>query len=379
MPLFNTTLKELESAPRLALGVLLALVPFLFGAASQAAEDQKPAPSSRVIAFYYGWYGNPKTDGEWKNWNHHVARESGKQFPGGDDIGANYYPQAGAYSSNDPETLDRQMRELRDARVGVVCASWWGRGHYTDRTLPVLLDAADRHGLKVNFHVEPFGGRNANSTREAIVYLIDTYGKHPALHRGAEFGSRPVIFLYDSYLTPAADWATILAPDGANTIRGTPYDTAVIGLWVKRGESADMLTAHFDGFYTYFGADGFTWGATISNWRRMEDFAENTGKIFIPCVAPGYIDTRIRPFNTATTRDRKSGVYYNTMWQAALNSGADVIAITSYNEWHEGTQIEPAAPKRIEGFTYLDYSPRPPDYYLKMTGRWVDKFESARK
>src|SRR5690606_7759118 len=150
------------------------------------------------------------------------------------------------------ETLDRQMRELRQARVGVICASWWGKDHYTDKAIPGLLDAAERHGLKVNFHVEPFGGRNAETTRAAIVYLIDTYGDHPAFHRGAEFGNRPVIFLYDSYLTPAREWATILAPDGVNTIRGTEYDTAVIGLWVKRPDSQAMLDGHFDGFYTYF-------------------------------------------------------------------------------------------------------------------------------
>src|ERR1700687_2915275 len=30
------------------------------------------------------------------------------------------------------------------------------------------------------------------------------------------------------------------------------------------------------------------------------------------------------------------------MCQAAIHAGADRITITSYNEWHEGTQIEPA-------------------------------------
>ena len=30
------------------------------------------------------------------------------------------------------------------------------------------------------------------------------------------------------------------------------------------------------------------------------------------------------------------------MWRAALAAGADEVTITSYNEWHEGTQIEPA-------------------------------------
>ena len=34
------------------------------------------------------------------------------------------------------------------------------------------------------------------------------------------------------------------------------------------------------------------------------------------------------------------------MWRAAIAAGADRVTITSYNEWHEGTQIEPAASAR---------------------------------
>jgi glycoprotein endo-alpha-1,2-mannosidase len=30
------------------------------------------------------------------------------------------------------------------------------------------------------------------------------------------------------------------------------------------------------------------------------------------------------------------------MWRAAIRAGADRITITSFNEWQEGTQIEPA-------------------------------------
>ncbi len=103
----------------------------------------------------------------------------------------------------------------------------------------------------------------------------------------------------------------------------------------------------------------------------MNEFARRTGKIFVPSVGPGYVDTRIRPWNGSTTRDRERGAYYDREFKAALDSGADLVSITSYNEWHEGTQIEPATPKEIPGFTYLDYGPVPPDYYLKRTAYWV--------
>ena len=41
-------------------------------------------------------------------------------------------------------------------------------------------------------------------------------------------------------------------------------------------------------------------------------------------------------------KPRRHGKTYDLMWTAALSAGADFVTITSYNEWHEGTQIEPA-------------------------------------
>ncbi len=92
-----------------------------------AAPAQESQVSTRVIAFYHGWHGNPQTDGAYHNWNHPVADKSRRRFPGGQDIGTDFYPQAGCYSANDLKTLDRQMREVRAAGVGVLCSSWWER------------------------------------------------------------------------------------------------------------------------------------------------------------------------------------------------------------------------------------------------------------
>ena len=39
---------------------------------------------------------------------------------------------------------------------------------------------------------------------------------------------------------------------------------------------------------------------------------------------------------------RRDGRWYDHMWSAAVRATPDVVTITSYNEWHEGTQIEPA-------------------------------------
>ena len=58
------------------------------------------------------------------------------------------------------------------------------------------------------------------------------------------------------------------------------------------------------------------------------------------CVDAGYSDARIRPWNQRNTQERKGGDYYRESWNAAAALNPSFISITSWNEWHEGTQIE---------------------------------------
>lgn len=147
----------------------------LFGSYSILSEANATPPFDRVVAFYYPWFGNPETDGRFVNWNHHVTVRNGqpKRHPRGDDIGADFYPELGCYSSNDPKVLQLHMEQLKQSGVGVLCASWWGKESFTDQALPGLFRAAEDAGLKINFHIEPFHGRSATTTRDAIAYLIE--------------------------------------------------------------------------------------------------------------------------------------------------------------------------------------------------------------
>jgi len=170
----------------------------------------------------------------------------------------------------------------------------------------------------------------------------------------------------------------VFHPDGDLSIRGTELDVVAIGLWVRQNEASFFVDGGFDGFYTYFAADGFTWGSTAANWPLLAAWAREHGLLFVPCVGPGYLDTRVRPWNEATTRSRETGAYYDRMFRAAIAADPQLIAVTSFNEWHEGTQIEPAVPKSIPGYTYEDYEPLAADAYLQRTRRWTHEFARIR-
>jgi hypothetical protein len=65
------------------------------------------------------------------------------------------------------------------------------------------------------------------------------------------------------------------------------------------------------------------------------------------------------------------------MWNAALHAGADMVTITSYNEWGEGTQIEPAGHGgRYESYdgAYGLHGTAARRAYLMRTAYWTSRF-----
>lgn len=349
-------------------------------------------PSYKIHVFYYAWYGNPKFDGQYRHWNHEYLanwkKEDHKMYPNGyhsppNDIGSNYYPMLGCYSSRDPQLIDAHMQQINNAGIGVVVVSWVPP-NFTDSPntiLPTLFDAAAKHNVKIAIHVEPYLERNPINLLDHLRAFLKAYGKHPALYKIVKPVTQkkvPVIYIYDSYLIPAIAWRELLSNKGNLSVRGTNLDAIFLGLLVDMQHRYHIKKSQFDGFYTYFATNSFTYGSTWKNWRSLSKFAMQNGLIFVPSVGPGYIDTQVRPWNSINTRHRRHGQYYDVAWRSAINNNVNFVSLTSFNEWHEGTQIEPAVPKIKPGFSYLDYEPEGPYFYLNLTKWWIQQFNKAR-
>lgn len=81
--------------------------------------------------------------------------------------------------------------------------------------------------------------------------------------------------------------------------------------------------------------------ANISDiYHKASNAAHAKNKIFVATVMPGYDDTEVR--SPGYTIDRQNGSYYESFWSTANSSSPDHYIITSFNEWHEGTEIEPS-------------------------------------
>ncbi|CAG5130168.1 unnamed protein product [Candidula unifasciata] len=345
-------------------------------------------PNYNVHIFYYPWYKNVNTDGKYAHWNHRLLphwsdkhfMNSGQHVPP-EDIGANYYPKLGAYSSADPAVIDAHMQQIRAAGPGVLSVSWYPPHFVGSSETPVddimmkLFDAAAKYQLKIAFHFEPFKNRSGQTLREVVKYVIETYGNHTAFYR-LQSSSRqlPVFYVYDSYQIQPQLWAEALYKDGQFSIRNTKYDAIFLGLLVEFEHFNHLTDSGFDGFYTYFASNGFVYGSTWHNWPSIASEAKKRNLIFVPSIGPGYLDTRVRQWNGKNTKLRLNGKYYENAFKSALAVKPKLLSITSFNEWHEGTQVEAAVPKTVSSFKYEDYQPNGPEFYLNLTRMFVEEF-----
>ena len=70
--------------------------------------------------------------------------------------------------------------------------------------------------------------------------------------------------------------------------------------------------------------------------------AAGPGKISTVTVIPGYDDSKLGRPPPRPVTDRWGGETYRALWQEAIAAAPDYVLITSWNEWHEGSEIEPS-------------------------------------
>jgi hypothetical protein len=307
---------------------------------TQTPADRPPIHGTHVprevLAFYYGWYASPQVSGVWYHWGNvdlvhqHIGTSA-------------HYPVGGPYDSHDPQVVARQCELARQAGITGFIVSWWGPGSFEDRGIPILLAAAQRVGLKVTIYDEiathTKSPASATTVEHDLLYILHRYAQHPAWLR---VGKTPVIFIYERVIQaiPWNEWPSIVA----HVKTSFPGGAAFI---------ADKLSSQaaqvFDGLHTY----SFPWAlhglsiTQVQHWAatNYSQWVKLAGPDHISCVTvmPGYDDRSQsnRPLPRPIV-DRDGGSIYRMQWQQAIATHPTWILITSWNEWHEGTEIEPS-------------------------------------
>ncbi len=142
------------------------------------------------------------------------------------------------------------------------------------------------------------------------------------------------------------------------------YDTT--GLYRARWGGKDIEVAQPDGTFV----TGY--GHLFTIFDAVSKITHAHHDVFLATVIPGFDNTSVHGFEGSPLYDgrpgtivkRHDGKTYAETWRAAIDSGADWVCIVSWNELHEGTEIEPTLEDGVK--------------YIRLTREWAAMFKSAR-
>jgi hypothetical protein len=348
--------------------------------AATAAEGERApgvAPARPLlVAAYYVWY-RTGSHGKWP-WSHwsYAGSESNalakaEQRPGEPPPASAARPLVGLYDSADPAVVEWHVKLAQAAGLDAFLVDWWDAVKGQDEVIDgVVRPTIERLGFKyallderAQFHND-FDAYAAMLTRALL--------RHKASPAYLRIDGRPVVYLYQVAQKPG------LSPTDFTALRARVEAECGPVYWIvdKIAHDAaasaagqnDRVKRVTPGWLELAGVDCFAFYSTFSNYRAhtyeelagkyryITKLAHDAGRKMLLPVHPGHDNSRFR--DDPYVMPRREGQTLRDFLRAATEAGADMIMVTSWNEWPETTVVEPSS-------TWPD-----PYLYLKILAEW---------
>ncbi|NDJ51967.1 MAG: hypothetical protein GYB68_02645, partial [Chloroflexi bacterium] len=307
------------------LPLLLFTTLFILMLLPDAARAQTVRP---VLVYYYAWwYPEALGPGQSPDW-----------------------PET-PYHSWDTAVLSQHVSQAASAGIDGMVVAWYGpteENNQTETNFRVILDQAQANGISALLSVDLSQAAWFASPQDIVDgmrYAIDVHAQHPAYFR---YNGRPVFFFWFQGRYALTDWASIrqqVDPD-RNTI------------WIAEGIAPDAMPT-FDGLHLYTISWSQNVFGTLAQWAGT---TRSRGGIWVATAMPGWDNTYTQQ-SERYVRDRENGAFYRDTFAAAAATNPEMVVITSWNEWWEGSHIEPS----------VAYG----DFYLNLTRDLVAEYKAG--
>jgi len=349
----------------------------------------------QVWAYYHPFYGTPSgPTGRWLTWNEplHLGEGYGEKgiptppelakaiehnpdrfiSPGRRECYSGYYPMLDLYDCLDPAVLAQQARWAVQGGLDGLIWDFMLVGENNcdkdkplaetiyDRSLRLFLETIEPESLELSVSIlyDSYCWFSYPPQRiaEELAYIAETYLGH---RRMLHFDGRLVVFLYAtmSKHTPE-DWTTVCSLLAERGLREKLF--LVAGeIWVHNGDFHQP--GLFDGFSAYNQGVKFLTPKDITDLSHtLRGLAKkNEAPFWSATLEPGFEGRAWHHPGRAVAR--RDGELYNSLWQALIETDPPLITVCSFNEWGEGTQIEPAR----------EYG----EQYLRLTAGWAARYK----
>jgi glycoprotein endo-alpha-1,2-mannosidase len=320
-----------------------------------------PQPNPFLVsASYYPWY-NPTA---WVYNECFSGTLRGELVP-------TELPVLGTYNSQDQNVVTQQIAWSTAAGINVWDLEWVMPGDFLDMTIQntiltnphigdirfaIFYDYAIR--FNSDFNLTP---DKVTTILSDFQYLASHYFSHPSYLKIGQ--GRPVVFFYASLLLTPVSAIQPMVSSLRQAMSNAGFDVYLIGDEYYPGFAANP--ARIGNWDAIFGYNPYALQAGYSDdsgfltlqstkYAEYQAVAQQLGVDFVPSLIPGFNDRAVRRTcanNPALARRTSASAPEGSMFKNfvrslalpyAKNTRFKMIHITTFNEWHEDTQIEPS-------------------------------------
>jgi hypothetical protein len=320
---------------------------------NRVAKSKRITSKKPILVHYMPWFKSLKTDGIWgQHWtmtnkNPDIINAAGER-----EIASHYYPLIGPYSTKDIHLQQYHLLLMKLAGVDGVIFDWYGKRDVLDfeeiklgMESFVLELQKTNLGFSVMYEDRVIEHQALRLTQvqlsQAIAdfkYIEDTY---LAKRNYTRIDDIPLLMIFGpSYINNESDWSIIL-----NSI-DTNLNT--LGLW----NSTNVIGSNnVLGEYAWIDKNHLT---TLSEYYSYNiNFNENTvGGVAYPRFNDFYLEGGWRSSNEdGWSIDGRGINVFKESFEESLKYPVDFIQVATWNDFGEGTQIEPT---NEYGFLHLE-------------------------
>lgn len=338
-------------------GIILTALALAFAAGASGVPNASPKP---VLVHYMPWYVSKPVSGAWgwhwtmNHFNPDILNPSTQQR----QIASQYYPLIGPYDSADPDVLEYHVLLMKLAGIDGIIVDWYGTDNFNDyavnntRTLAVL-DHARAAGLKfalcyedstirpeINGSFITAAGALAHA-RQTMLYAESHFFNDRAYLR---WHNEPVLLNFGpQYFRSNSDWESIFSALSArnrpaffsedNPVK--PVGTGTFD-WPPMFLSRTNASPSGEKILTGAALDGYLSGFA-QKARKCDGFISSA----FPRFHDIYAEASVQP--SFGRLDDDNGATFRRMLAQAMTNESDFIQVVTWNDFGEGTIVEPTA------------------------------------
>lgn len=291
--------------------------------------------AKKIYAHVMPWFETPQSSGNGK-WGIHwtMANQNPDQQDGSGrrQVAAHYYPLIGPYASGDPDVVEYQLLLMRYAGIDGVLIDWPGTLQKLDypknvKNSEAMIQRTAAFGLSFAVvyedqnikHGEAPDARAAG--RSDMSYLRDRYFNQSNY---IQHGGAPLLLVFGpQVLQTPADWGDVFSV--------LPQRPTLLTLWYESKEAGQ------------FGAGEYAW--VYKDNAHLDDFyARQFSGVQMGSAYPGFRSFYSEggwgsnPFEIAHDG---TGTFASALDKGLASAAVDSVQLTTWNDYGEGTMIEP--------------------------------------